>query len=256
MSINIAWSLPKVIKDDSDYTRIKIYRGDDENDASSYLEITEIDRQDISGNEILSFIDTNSLATISNFYFVKYYDAVNSKLSRMNICIFELSPREQRLVDSLKSMLDPIITSKFNDDGSFEPLSDVDLMLGVKIAVSWFNSYSPVTNFSMSNFPVTNEAILLYIAQVSTLLNKYVGLGLRDFGYADNGISLTQTFAPAIQQAINQSLGIVNSLLALVKMEYSNDGCGIGTVSLPIGLGGGSMKAMGTLLNIFNMSGR
>lgn len=256
MSINIAWSLPKVIKDDSDYTRTKIYKGNDENNIDSFVEITEIDRQDSFGNEILTFVDTNPASSRSNFYFVRYYNVVNVKLSRINNCIFELSPKEQRLVDSLKQMLDPIITSKFNEDGSFEVLTDTDLMLGINLAMSWFNSYSPVTNFTLSYFPANNEAILLYLAQVSTLLNKYVGLSLRDFSYGDNGITLNQNFSPAIQQAISQTMVLVNSLLALVKMEYVSDGVGLGTLQLPIGMGGQISKGISNILNVFNMSGR
>lgn len=256
MSINITWSLPKVIKDDTDYTQIQVSRGTDENNLDTFAVISTIDRLDISGNEILSYIDTDPLALTSNFYFVRYYDVVNVKFSRMSICIFELTPKEQRLVDSLRSMLDPIINSKFNDDGSFEALSDTDMMLGIKISVGWFNSYSPVTGFSLSNFPKDNESILLYMAQIATLLNKYVGLSLRDFGYSDNGISLTQNFAPAIQQAISQSMSLVNSLLALTKMEYASDGCGVGTLQLPIGMGGAISKGISSILNVFSMSGR
>jgi hypothetical protein len=256
MSNNIAWAIPFVIKEDSDYTRIRIYRGSDENDLNSYSQINEIDREDSNGNEILSYTDSDGLASPNHFYFIKYYSPSTGKLSRMGIAIFELTPKEQRLVDSLKQMLDPIITSKFNDDGSFEALSDTDLILGIRIAMSWFNSFSPVTYFNMATFPSTYEGVLLYLAQVSTLLNKYVGLSLRDFGYNDNGISLNQNFGPAIQQAISQSMGLVNSLLAIAKMEYAYGGMGVGTVQLPISVGGQLSKGISGILNIFQSSGR
>ena len=240
MSANISWSIPYQILQDPTYDYINIYRGSDENDISSYKIINIIPRWRCDNKEweIDSFCDQEG--NEGYYYFVKYTDN-NGKLSKMLLTVFDLTPKQQRWVNQLRQMLDPIITSSILADGTMRPMSDTDLMLGINMALDYFNNYSPITDFTFANFPKGGgyEFPILMFAQVFTIMGKYLGLSLRDFSYSDNGLSLNQSFSPALQTAIKQILDIVNPLIQKAKMDFS-DGLaqGLGSTQWMVGTSG------------------
>lgn len=242
MSINITWTLPYNILQNPNYTKIDVYRGSNENDISSYKIIVTLDRwiDNDYEKEVTFYDDPNGNNTL--FYFVKYTNNDRTLVSNMLLTAFQLTPKQQRWVNSLRDMLDPIITSRILDDGTMQPLSDTDLFLGINMALDYFNNYSPITDFTYATFPKGGgyEFVILMFAQVFTILNKFIGLSMRDFSYSDNGLSLNQQFTPALTTAIDKILGIINPLMQKIKMDFSID----------------SSTSLGSTMYAISMSGR
>lgn len=241
MSATISWNIPYPILQNPDYKYINIYRGTNENDVNSYKIINVIDRWHDCNveNEVDTFMDESGDS--SKFYFVKYTDG-ETKFSKMLLTQFELTPKEQRWVNQLRQMLDPIICSDILADGTMRPMSDSDLMLGIRMALDYFNTYPPMTEFTFANFPKGGgyEFPLLMFAQVFTLMGKYIGLSLRDFSYSDNGLSLTQNnWGQSVSNAMDKILSILNPLMQKTKMDFSDSlGTGLGSTSWAIGTNG------------------
>lgn len=239
MSIQISWSIPYNILQDPKYTLINIYKGTDESDFKTYSIINTIERW-IDGDktkEVDNFTDAEGNQT-SFFYYVRYTNE-SGELSKILLTVFELNPKELRWVNSLRKMLDPIISSDILQDGTMRPMEDVDLMMGINMALGFWNTYPPVTEFKIETFPKDYEYMLLLFAQYFTLLNKMLGLELRDFTYSDNGLSLNQQFSPAIQNALSQILGFLNPLLQKTKMEFSlGSAAWLGSTQYAVGLNG------------------
>lgn len=238
MSVQISWTIPYTILQDPSYTTINIYRGKDETKESSYELITNIDRW--INNDKTQEVDTytDEEGKQSEFYYVRYKKD-NGTLSKILLTVFELNPKELRWVGQLRNMLDPIITSVILQDGTMRPMSDTDLMLGINMALGFWNSYPPTTEHSVTTFPKEYEYMLLMFAQYFSILNKMLGLELRDFSYSDNGLSLNQNFTQAIQNALSQILGFLNPLLQKTKMEFSMGSVAwLGSAQYAIGLNG------------------
>ncbi len=239
MSVNINWGIPATILNNEQYTSINIYRGSNENNLESYKLIANIDRW--RNNNLEDEVSSYTDATGSNtqYYFVKYKTDSGS-LSKMLLTVFELTPKQLRWVTQLRSMLDPIITSIILKDGTLSPMTDEDLMLGINMAIGFFNAYPPVTEFNDATFPRGGyETIMLFYAQYFTLMSKMLGLSLRDFSYSDNGLSLNQQFSPAIQAAMSKIMELLNPLIAKTKMEFSIDlGTGLGSTMYAVGMNG------------------
>lgn len=252
--ITITWTLPYSILQNPNYTKIDIYRGSNEDDATSYKVITTLDRwiDNDYEQELTSYTDNSG--NNKQFYFVKYVNDNKSLVSNMLLTAFELTPKQQRWVNSLRDMLDPIITSRILDDGTMQPLSDTDLFLGINMALDYFNNYSPVTDFTYASFPKGGgyEFVILMFAQVFTIMNKFIGLSIRDFSYSDNGLSLNQQFTPALTTAIDKILGIINPLMQKIKMDFSIDASAtLGSTMYAIGMNGRMGQFPAEVFNIF-----
>lgn len=252
--INITWTLPYSILQNPNYTKIDIYRGTNENDVSSYKVIATLDRwiDNDYEKEVMSYQDPSG--NNQRFYFVKYTDDSKTLVSNMLLTAFELTPKQQRWVNSLRDMLDPIITSRILDDGTMQPLSDTDLFLGINMALDYFNNYSPVTDFTYATFPKGGgyEFVILMFAQVFTIMNKFIGLSMRDFSYSDNGLSLNQQFTPALTTAMDKILGIINPLMQKIKMDFSIDASAtLGSTMYAIGMNGRMGQFPAEVFNIF-----
>lgn len=238
MSVQISWTIPYNILQDPSYTEINIYRGKDETDDSTYKIIATIDRW--VNNDPTQEIDTYTDSTGNKtFYYYIRYKKENGTLSKILLTVFDLNPKELRWVEQLRKMLDPIITSDILQDGTMRPMTDTDLMLGINMALGFWNSYPPTTEHTITTYPPQYEYMLLMFAQYFSILNKMLGLELRDFSYSDNGLSLNQNFTQAIQNALSQILGFLNPLLQKTKMEFSTGSVSwLGSAQYSIGMNG------------------
>ena len=237
MSVQINWSIPYIILQDASYTSINIYRGKSENDDNFTL-LANIDRwvNNDKTQEVDTYTDANGNTTFC--YYVRYKKEDGS-LSKILLTTFDLTLKELRLVGQLRKMLDPIISSDILQDGTMRPMEDVDLMMGINMAMGFWNTYPPTTEFNIASFPKDYEYILLMFAQYFTILNKMLGLELRDFSYSDNGLSLNQQFTPAIQNALAQILGFLNPLLQKTKMDFSMGSASyLGSTMFSVGING------------------
>lgn len=238
MATQISWTIPYNILQDASYTSINIYRGKDETNESSYELIANIDRW--VNNDPTQEVDTytDEHGNEHEYYYVRYKKD-NGTLSKILLTVFDLNPKELRWVSQLRKMLDPIITSEILQDGTMRPMTDTDLMLGINMALGFWNSYPPTTEHTITTFPKEYEYMLLMFAQYFSILNKMLGLELRDFSYSDNGLSLNQNFTQAIQNALAQILGFLNPLLQKTKMEFSTGSAAwLGSAQWALGLNG------------------
>lgn len=238
MSIQISWTIPYTILQDASYTSINIYRGKNESDDSSYIMIANIDRwvNNDPTQEIDSYTDSTGEET--DYYYVRYKKD-NGTLSKILLTTFDLNPKQLRLVNSLRKMLDPIITSDILQDGTMRPMEDTDLMMGINMALGFWNTFPPITSFTLNDFPKEYETMLLMFAQYFSILNKALGLQLRDFSYSDNGLSLNQQFTPAIQNALSNIMGFLQPLIQKTKMEFSTGSAGwLGSTMFSVGING------------------
>lgn len=233
---NISWTIPQNILQDPEYTKINIYGGTDENNESSYTLLETIDRW-VDG-DMEKEVDSYAINSSKSYFYVRYLKT-NGTQSKILLTVFNLTPKQLRWVEMLRKMLDPIITSDILADGTMRPMTDTDLMLGIYTALGFWNTYSPTTDFVIANFPKEHETMLMMWAQYFTLMNKMLGLSLRDFTYSDNGLSLSQQFSPAIQNAMDKILGFLNPLMQKTKMEFSLGNAGyLGSTQFAIGLNG------------------
>lgn len=267
MSVTISWSIPQNILKDEHYTAICIFKGTDEGDLNSYKQIDTIDRWESTVSEtgekeweyeqeILTYTDLAQSDTENIFYYVKY-KTDSGKMSKMLLTFFEMSPRQVRFCDELRNLLDPIITSIIQIDGTFKSMSDEDLMAGIKLAISYFNSYIPGSTFKLETFPQKYEGIMMLYAMLFTIVYKSIGLEMRDFSYSDNGLSLNQQFTPALQNAISNLNNLLNGFLDKLAMEFSvGDLTYYSVGSYPFAMSGGRLTAGGgigsDILNVYN----
>lgn len=238
MSAQISWSIPYNILQDASYTSVNIYCGSNENDDSSYTLLTNIDRwvNNDPTQEIDTYTDESGNET--KYYYIRYKKD-NGALSKIFLTTFDLNPKQLRLVNSLRKMLDPIITSDILQDGTMRPMEDTDLMMGINMALGFWNTFPPVTDHTLASFPKEYETMLLMFAQYFSILNKALGLQLRDFSYSDNGLSLNQQFTPAIQNALSNIMGFLQPLIQKTKMEFSTGSASyLGSTMFSIGMNG------------------
>lgn len=239
MATQISWTIPYNILQDDSYTTINIYRGKDETDDSSYEIIANIDRwvNNDPTQEVDTYTDEHGNQT--DYYYYVRYKKDNGTLSKILLTVFDLNPKELRWVGQLRKMLDPIITSDILQDGTMRPEQDVDLLIGIKMALGFWNSYPPTTEHTIATFPKEYEYMLLMFAQYFSVLNKALGLQIRDFSYSDNGLSLNQQFTPAIQNALSNIMGFLQPLIQKTKMEFSmGSAAWLGSAQYAIGLNG------------------
>jgi len=249
MSVKIIWTIPSEYAADITWDKIRIYRSDTE--QSGYVLLDTINSN--TPNYVTEYTDVSAGADRSKYYLIRLYKTATNTESKFFLTLFELTPRELRLVNQLRDMLGTVVTT---DPTTLTSMSDEALASGIKLALGYFNAYPPPTTFTIDNFPYDYEMLLLYAAQIMTLLNKYLGLSITDFNYNDNGLSLNLDRGAKVNQAIQNSTAWLNSLFALAKLEFAPMGMGVGTLQLPISMGGQLSRGISNILDIFASAGR
>ena len=183
----------------------------------------------------------------SIYYLVRYYDTSHDLESKFYLTFKTLSPKEQRLVNMIRSWVTPWMSTCLTDD---------DIRAGIVLAMNAINIYPPTTSFSLNSFPTNMESLLIPGAAIFTLMFKYLGVAFTDISYNDNGLSLAIDRGAKVKTAIDTTMGYYNQLLAISKMEYAYGGSGVGTIQLPISIGGNLNKGILNVFDIFSSLGR
>jgi hypothetical protein len=209
---------------------------------------SEIDSQ-VSGNWVVNWDDTTRAMTSKDgyFYLIRYYDVTNDTESKYYLTWKSPTPKEARFIQFVRGFVTPWVSQFLTDD---------DIRGGIILALNYLNLQPPQTTFSLDDFPTLYEPLLYMGAGIFTLLFKYLNIAITDFNYSDNGLSLNVDRGAKVKEAIAQLLGMYNQMLSLAKLEFAYGGSSVGTVQLPIGLGGNIQRGIMNVLDIFTSVGR
>ena len=258
-AVEVNWTTPLDIAADgvATWDYIRIYRSGSEN--GTYTLQAQFPSQ-ISGSWVTTWDDTtHSMSEKDDLYYLtRYYNFISQKESKFYLTWKTLSPKEQRLVNTVKCIITPWISQFCTDD---------DIRGGIILAMNAINMYPPTTNFTIDTFPATLEPLLTSGAAAFSLMFRYLGVAITDLSYSDMGFSLSIDRGTKVKEAITQLMNFAgfggpggnsgsNSLLALAKMEYVSMGASVGTLQLPISIGGNLNKGMLNVLDLFTSLGR
>jgi hypothetical protein len=263
-AIEIYWSVPLDIAAQgiSVWDKIRVYRSGNENSGYALVTddagivISEI-ASNISGTWVTSWDDPTQTLTAKDglFYLVRYYNSNAMAESKFYLVYKSLTPREQRLVEQIKHCVTPWISQFCTDD---------DIRGGLTMALNVINMQPPTTAFTLDTFPYNLEQLLLPGAAAFTLLCHYLGVAITDLNYSDMGFSLNIDRGAKVKTAIDMLMGLAGysgaaggtNLLALAKMDYISAGASVGTVSLPISIGGNMNKGALNVLDLLTSLSR
>lgn len=173
------------------------------------------------------------------FYYVRYQPSSESEGSIV-LANIEATVTELRLAREVNEVLPKIIRS------------DMDTRLrqvriAVQQALNAVNISSPTTSYTIENMPKTYETVVKLGAQIFIYCEQYLGVAIKDFSYAEGGISLNKDRGSKIATAIDKVLVYYNQLLKQVKLSaWPSEGIGLGS----IGMSSPSQRILGILYNL------
>lgn len=250
----IKWSVPSVIAKRGDIDFVKIWRSQNEN--RDYVVIDEIPYTTTNGvfspntNPATAAACYNDAAGSSAlFYLVTFVSTISVYESPWHITYFPPTPSEARLIEQIRRATPQVIQDMMTDE---------DYLNGLVLAVQIFNTYPPETTFTLSSFPRSHTAFLIGLAQLTALTSRYLPLSIRDWSYSEpGGVVMAIDRGAKINQAMDIIAKVYTQYLPLVKLDFSWDSpMGIGTISLPLSMGGSVSRGLLNVLDIFTATGR
>lgn len=235
--VEINWSIPlELIK--KSWDKIKIYRSLSENEGYSLYDTIDAV---VNNNYVNSYIDLQG--TRNFYYLVTFYSTQRQEESDWLNTYFSLNPTERRLVERLKESIPPIIQRQITNEYCYRD--------GLQFGIDYINMFPPKTNFTIFNYPKTDgfESLLLLGGFIGVVLKYFLVISIRDFSYSTH-LTLSVNRGEKINQAIEEVLKIFNKLLEVSKFNYASKGHGVGTILLPLSLGG---MIHARLLNVFDI---
>lgn len=235
---NIFWTTPQEVTNDLALVKVRIYRSLSENGI--YNQIDEINAT------MTSY--TDPAGTRNNFYLVAWTQDPSISVTPYNLTWQNPTPREMRMIDYVRRSMPPIVAQNLRDE---------DYIAGLNFALQIFNSHPPQTEFTLTTLPVTHEYFIMALAQLTALASRYLLISIKDFNYSDQGFSLDLNRGEKVINAIEQLQKVFSQYLPLVKLDFGDEGVtGIGTVQLPLSMGGSVTRGLLNTLDIFTAIGR
>lgn len=243
----IGWTIPVKISSRTDIDKINIYRSSAQD--AGYALLTTIQAKDTAGAYVTCFVDTDPIASRGLFYIVTFLSSAASFESPFHLTFFELLPSESYLVEQVRRSVPAILQST---------LTDEDYLNGLNLALGIFNNYPPQTYFTIQTFPEPYLVFLIGLAQVLALASRFLPLSIRDFRYSEpGGVVMDIDRGSKITEAINIITKAYTQYLPLIKLDFSADlPMGLGTVQLPLSMGGVVSRGLLNILDIFTAVGR
>jgi hypothetical protein len=240
--VQVQWVVPCTLG--PTYTKTRILRATQEN--GDYSLVGEIDGI-VNQTAITNFTDPTGDRRY-HFYIAKFYDPIaNAELNAYALGFYPPSPREKRWRDWITDFLPPVMRDE---------VSDEDIGQAIRYSINMYNLIPAFTSFTVDTLPQFDEPFVILGAQVWLLYLKYLNLSIRDFGYSDMGLSLNIDRGAKINQAIETLNKQYLELARPAKWRFTPQGIGLGTVPLPISLGGNLNRGLLNVLDIFNAFGR
>jgi hypothetical protein len=144
-------------------------------------------------------------------------------------------------------MLSPFLSAMLTED---------DIQAGLWLGLKAFNLYPPQTSFTIANLPPDLEPLVLMMAAMFALVQRYVPVSITDLSYSDNGLSLSIDRGSKVKTAIDMINAFVDKYILPYKWNYAPMGSGFGSIPIPLSLGGKMTAQLLNILDIFNVTGR
>ena len=251
------WNVPKEIEDRPDINQVRIWRSlTSENAGYTLLDTVSTS----PGADIVKQYtdETPDLQVRGAYYLVTFAVGASGPTadplfeSSYNTTYYYPLPRELRLIENIRRSMPAVIAN------CGVGLNNSDYMVGLRLALGIFNTYPPQTYFGFSNFPASHEYFLIGIAQLTTLASRFLTLSIRDWAYSEpGGVVMTIDRGAKINQALQIIGNVYTQYLPLVKLDFSDDlPTGVGTIQLPLGMGGVVSRGLLNCLDIFTATGR
>ena len=189
----------------------------------------------------------NIAAKDSWFYAVVFSNSVSGAQSAPQLAWKMLTPREQKLVFQLRDIVSRFVSNR---------LADEELRQYIEHGLNTVNVYSPQTSFTLFSLPGNLESLVVTSAAMYGILFNMLGIGMTDINVSDHGMSMQWDRYGKMSQTLKDITAQYNSVLQLAKLEYAPSGTAIGTVQLPIGVGGRIASNLLSTLDMFQNLGR
>lgn len=239
----VRWTIPVEISSRTDIDGIKIWRSATEN--SGYVEIDQIP---YPAN---TYTDTSvaGSACSSYFYLVTFLATATPYESPWHLTYYAPTPSEAKLIQYVKNATPAVIQNTMTDE---------DYLNGLHLAVQIFNTYPPETYFCLANFPKSHLAYLVGLAQLTALTSRFLPISIRDWRYSEpGGVVMDIDRGAKMAAAMDVISKVYTQYLPIIKLDFAWDSpMGVGTVQLPISMGGVVSRGLLNVLDIFTATGR
>jgi hypothetical protein len=241
----VLWVIPQGITADL-YDTTNVYRSTME--AQNYTFLASIPFAVAGVPQTFWQDNTVSLSAKDGFfYMVVFSHSTTGLISNSYLTYKALSPREQRLVLQLRDSLSRFITNR---------LADEEIRQYLEQGIQNLNVYSPTTDFNIFSLPTSLEPLVILGAMIMGVANNMLGIGFTDISYSDQGFALTANRMDKMTLTFDKILKAYNDLLAIAKLDYAGGGESVGTVMLPIGMGGNISRGVMNVFDLLSAVGR
>ena len=243
MAIQVRWVHPVGVTTDFNKTRIERAM----NIQGPYNPLTEIATFDATtGAPNLSFLD--SKGSREQFYTLRFFnDTTKLEFDDYTLGLFQATPREKLLITYVAGWVPDILKPD---------LTDFDVQFALALALKDFNIYPPETFFGIGDFPPNYENFLITGTKINILYQKYLKIAIRDFSYADMGLSLNHDRGSKMKEAEHNLKAAYDLTIDKAKWNFISQGVSVGTVPLPLSIGTSFNRGLLNVLDIFNAFGR
>lgn len=244
-NVVVRWAIPSGITSEL-YDTTNIYRSGTE--AQNYTFLSSIPFV-VAGVPQTQYVDITAALALKDSYFynVLFSHSMTGLLSTSYLAYKALTPREQRILLQLRDALSRFITNR---------LADEEIRQYMQEALQALNIYSPTTTFNFFSLPEGLEPLVILGALIFGIIKNMLGIGFTDISYSDQGFSLAASRMDKMTTALDKIVAQYNGLLAIAKLEYAEGGEGVGTIALPIGMGGNLNRGIMNVFDLLSAVGR
>ena len=250
-NLQVNWAIPAGVVGGTgpgQYDTVNIYKSSSE--GMNYTLVQSLPVNPVSLVFPTSWPDPSQRITSKSgiFYMVGFSNSVTGDYTSSNYLTYKsLSPREQRMVLQLRDSLSRFITNR---------LADEEIRQYLEQGIQSFNIYSPTTSFDIFSLPPREEPLVILSALIMGVMQNMLGIGFTDISYSDQGFSLTASRMDKMTATLDKILTRYNELLSIAKLDYAEGGAGVGTVMLPIGMGGNLNRGIMNVFDLLSAVGR
>jgi hypothetical protein len=241
IGVDIKWTIPSEISSRTDITHVKVWRSQAENQG--YTELDQIPYLAATPGY------NDSTGNRGMFYLVTFVASSIPYESPWHITYFLPLPYEAKLIEQIKRATPEVIAKTMTDE---------DFLVGLNLAVQIFNTYPPETYFTLSDFPRSHVAYIIGLGQLTALTSRFLPISIRDWRYSEpGGVAMDIDRGQKMKDAMEVISKVYTQFLPMIKFDFAWDSpMGVGTVQLPVSMGGVVSRGLLNVLDIFTATGR